>query len=156
MDETTFAQLETMFLALGDKTRLRLLALMADGPVAVGILADRLRASQPKVSRHLAYLRNAGMVTTSRDGKWVYYGIRYPRNTAQRRILENLISSIAVMRVAGNDIYLAENAFAEEAVTDTYAETYVTDAYINENTDREGDNESVIRDEEGELDIFML
>lgn len=156
MDETTFAQLETMFLALGDKTRLRLLALMADGPVAVGFLADRLRESQPKVSRHLAYLRNAGMVTTSRDGKWVYYGIRYPRNANQRRILESLISSIAVMRLDGGDVYLAENDFAEEAATNTYVHTYVTDAYINEKTDSESDDESVVRGDEGELDIFML
>lgn len=48
---------------------------MANGEVPVGFLADELGESQPKISRHLAYLRNAGLVSTRRDGKWVYYGI---------------------------------------------------------------------------------
>lgn len=125
MQESTFKELEAMFLALGDKTRLRLLALMADAPVAVGFLADRLNESQPKVSRHLAYLRNAGLVNTTRDGKWIYYGIRYPHDAVRRRLLETLISSIAVMRVGGKDAYLEETYTAELDQTDIYIETYI-------------------------------
>ena len=71
-------ELENLFLALSDKTRLRLLALMADGEVPVGFLADKLGESQPKTSRHLAYLRNAGLVSARRDGKWIYYNIQRP------------------------------------------------------------------------------
>ena len=78
MRNTDYEQLENLFLALSDKTRLRLLTLMADGEVAVGYLAESLGESQPKISRHLAYLRNAGLVTTRRDGKWIYYGIDVP------------------------------------------------------------------------------
>ena len=73
MDESRCAALETMFLALSDKTRLRLLTLMAGGEVSVGYLAEQLSDSQPKISRHLAYLRGAGLVSTRRDGKWIYY-----------------------------------------------------------------------------------
>ena len=67
--------LENLFLGLADKTRLRLLGLMAAGPVSVGHLVSETGESQPKISRHLAYLRNAGLVDTTRDGKWVYYGL---------------------------------------------------------------------------------
>lgn len=75
MSESTLVDLENLFMALSDKTRLRLLALMADGEVSVGYLADTLEESQPKISRHLAYLRGAGVVSTRREGKWIYYGI---------------------------------------------------------------------------------
>lgn len=155
MQETTFAQLEKMFLALGDKTRLRLLALMADGPVAVGFLADRLNESQPKVSRHLAYLRNAGMVTTTRDGKWIYYGIRYPQDAARRRLLESLISTIAVVRVDGRDVYLAETSISQEDVPDIYE---LTDMNEIEDGGAEGVTAENIEthDEGNEMDVFML
>lgn len=152
MQTTTFTRLETMFLALGDKTRLRLLALMADGPVAVGFLADRLKESQPKVSRHLAYLRNAGMVTTSRDGKWVYYGIRYPNDLTQRRILDVLISSIAVMRVDGRDVFIAESESTDESKSNTYDKAY---RIGNDEPAIESYGEG-IRTDEADLDVFLL
>jgi DNA-binding transcriptional ArsR family regulator len=69
-----------LYMALADGTRLRLLSLMRDGEVCVGDLSDVLGESQPKISRHLAYLRNAGIVDTRRDGKWIYYGIRWPED----------------------------------------------------------------------------
>src|SRR3982751_1689574 len=78
MDDNTVNDLSELFLALSDKTRLRLLGLMADGEVSVGFLADSLGESQPKISRHLAYLRTAGLASTRRDGKWIYYGIQMP------------------------------------------------------------------------------
>lgn len=95
MPETQFAELESLFLALGDKTRLRLLTLMADGPVAVGFLADQLGESQPKVSRHLAYLRRAGVVSTRREGKWIYYGIQEPEDSRSSEMLDVIITELA-------------------------------------------------------------
>lgn len=59
--------------ALGDVTRLRILALLLAGEVCVCHIHESLKLSQPKVSRHLAYLRRAGLVDTRRDGLWVYY-----------------------------------------------------------------------------------
>ncbi|MEP6849442.1 MAG: metalloregulator ArsR/SmtB family transcription factor [Acidobacteriota bacterium] len=75
MGDSSLADLEEFFLALSDGTRLRLLNLMRLGEVSVGYLSDELRQSQPKISRHLAYLRSAGLVETRRDGKWIYYRI---------------------------------------------------------------------------------
>jgi ArsR family transcriptional regulator, arsenate/arsenite/antimonite-responsive transcriptional repressor len=65
--------LETVFQALGDKTRLRILGLLLSGEVCVCHIHESLGISQPKASRHLAYLRRAGIVDTRRDGLWVHY-----------------------------------------------------------------------------------
>ena len=65
--------LERMLKALADTTRLRILALMLTGEVCVCNLHESLRIPQSKASRHLAYLRRAGLVETRRRGLWVYY-----------------------------------------------------------------------------------
>ncbi len=94
MNEVVFADLEKLFLALSDQTRLRLLSLMSGGEVSVGYLADALGESQPKISRHLAYLRGTGLVSTRRDGKWVYYDIDDGLDRDVRRVLDTTLSSI--------------------------------------------------------------
>src|SRR5436190_7113563 len=66
-------QLETLLKALADGTRLRILGLLATGEVCVCHIHESLKISQPKASRHLAYLRRAGLVTTRRDGLWIHY-----------------------------------------------------------------------------------
>lgn len=66
-------QMETLFKALGDNTRLRILGLLLTGEVCVCNIHDSLEIPQPKASRHLAYLRKAGLVQTRRDGLWVHY-----------------------------------------------------------------------------------
>ena len=67
--------METLFLALADKTRLRLLNLMREDEICVCYFTEALGESQPKISRHLAYLRNAGIVSARREGKWMNYKI---------------------------------------------------------------------------------
>lgn len=94
MNEDTLNNLEQLFLALSDKTRLCLLGLMSGGEVPVGDLADSLGVSQPKISRHLAYLRNAGLVSTRRDGKWVYYAIEMPSDPAASHVLAETLRSL--------------------------------------------------------------
>jgi ArsR family transcriptional regulator len=69
------AQIETVLKALADGTRLRILGLLTTGEVCVCHIHDSLNISQPKASRHLAYLRRAGLVTTRRDGLWVHYAL---------------------------------------------------------------------------------
>ena len=59
--------------ALADTTRLRILGLLLTGEVCVCHIHESLRISQPKTSRHLAYLRRAGLVATRREGLWVHY-----------------------------------------------------------------------------------
>lgn len=93
-DYPRIAELESMFMALADRTRLRLLSLMADGEVCVFDFTDALGVSQPKVSRHLAYLRNAGLVSTRREGKWIYYSIRWPEDDGQREILRVTLAAL--------------------------------------------------------------
>jgi ArsR family transcriptional regulator len=62
--------------ALADETRLRLLCLIEGGEVCVCHLQDVLKTNQPKISRHLAYLRKAGLVEARRDGKWSHYRLK--------------------------------------------------------------------------------
>jgi ArsR family transcriptional regulator len=71
-------RLETVFRALADRTRLRILALLAGGEVCVCEIHDSLKLPQPTVSRHLAYLRHAGLVTGRKDGLWVHYSLAKP------------------------------------------------------------------------------
>ena len=66
-------EMETFFKALADATRLRILGLLLTGEVCVCHVHESLKISQPKASRHLAYLRKAGLVDTRRDGLWVHY-----------------------------------------------------------------------------------
>ena len=94
MKDTTITSLANLFLALSDKTRLRLLGLMSGGEVSVGFLADALGESQPKISRHLAYLRNSGLVQTRRDGKWIYYAIELPADDPTRHVLLETVRSL--------------------------------------------------------------
>ena len=69
---------QLLFRALADRTRLRLLNLMGEDEVCVCFLVEALKLSQPKISRHLAYLRRAGIVIARRDGKWIHYRLALP------------------------------------------------------------------------------
>ena len=93
MQENRLSQFTELFAALSDKTRLRMLGLMADGEVSVGYLSDATGESQPKVSRHLAYLRDCGIVKTRRDGKWIYYAINRPDDHGLANVLSAAVSA---------------------------------------------------------------
>jgi ArsR family transcriptional regulator, arsenate/arsenite/antimonite-responsive transcriptional repressor len=67
------SDMESLFQALGDATRLRILGLLLTGEVCVCDIHESLKISQSKASRHLAYLRRAGLVETRRDGLWIHY-----------------------------------------------------------------------------------
>jgi len=92
MSDRSLAVLEEFYLALSDGTRLRLLSLMQRGEVSVGYLSEMLDQSQPKISRHLAYLRSAGLVETRRDGKWIYYHIAKQENSFALRSLTDALA----------------------------------------------------------------
>ena len=79
--------LETLFKALSDRTRLRILALLAKGDVCVCEIHEALGIPQPTASRHLAYLRRAGLVTDRRKGLWVYYGLSEQADPVVRGVL---------------------------------------------------------------------
>ena len=67
------SEMEGLFKALADTTRLRILGLLLTGEVCVCHIHESLKIPQAKASRHLAYLRKAGLVETRRDGLWVNY-----------------------------------------------------------------------------------
>jgi ArsR family transcriptional regulator, arsenate/arsenite/antimonite-responsive transcriptional repressor len=67
------AAMETVFKALADATRLRIIGLLLTGEVCVCHIHESLKIAQPKASRHLAYLRRSGLVDTRRDGLWINY-----------------------------------------------------------------------------------
>src|SRR6059036_3726356 len=66
-------EMETLFKALANATRLRILGLLLAGEVCVCDIHESLKIPQPKASRHLAYLRRSGLVETRRDGLWIHY-----------------------------------------------------------------------------------
>jgi ArsR family transcriptional regulator len=86
--------LATVFAALADTTRLRLLNLMAGREVCVCYFVEILRQGQPKISRHLAYLRKAGIVVARREGRWMHYTICPPADAAQATIVTQVLASL--------------------------------------------------------------
>jgi ArsR family transcriptional regulator len=85
-------KLERFFQALGDATRLRLLNLMGDQELCVCYFVQILAQPQPKISRHLAYLRRAGMVESRRDGKWMHYRIIPPTDAGAAKLLSQTLA----------------------------------------------------------------
>lgn len=79
------------FQALGDQTRLRLLNLMGDREICVCYFVEILGQGQPKISRHLAYLRRAGIVAARREGKWMHYRIVTPPSTGAAKVLRRTL-----------------------------------------------------------------
>jgi len=88
--ENLLAGTASLFLALGDSTRLRLLNLMRDREICVSSFTGTLGHSQPLISRHLAYLRNSGIVEARRDGKWIHYSIATSLDDNSSRLLSEL------------------------------------------------------------------
>ena len=97
------AQAELLFRALADRTRLRLLNLMAAGEVCVCFFVEVLGESQPKISRHLAYLRRAGVVAARREGKWMHYRISTPADPHAARVLGEVLTWLGEDRAMQKD-----------------------------------------------------
>jgi DNA-binding transcriptional ArsR family regulator len=98
-EQIDLSYMASIYMALADQTRLRLLMKMYDGEVCVGDFTDALGDSQPKISRHLAYLRNAGIVNTRRDGKWIHYSIRWPEEDGGRAMLRAALEWLSTGQV---------------------------------------------------------
>jgi len=86
---------ELFFRALADRTRLRLLNLMRADEVCVCFFVEILKTNQPKISRHLAYMRRAGIVGARREGPWMHYRIVTPSDTDAARVLKEVLSWLA-------------------------------------------------------------
>lgn len=80
--------LELFFSALADKTRLRLLNLLREGEVCVCFFAGTLDTNNPKISRHLSYLKRASLVSARRDGKWMHYSLQRPTDEKAAEVFD--------------------------------------------------------------------
>lgn len=83
--------LELFFAVLADRTRLRLLNLMRDGEVCVCFFAETLATNNPKISRHLSYLKRAQLVRGRRDGKWMHYQITEPKDKKAAEVFRGIM-----------------------------------------------------------------
>ena len=83
-------RVDLMFRACSDRTRLRLLSLLGGGELCVCDLVDIVGVPQPKVSRHLAYLRRAGLVVARKEGLWNYYKLAPARSAFHKTLLDCL------------------------------------------------------------------
>ena len=79
-----------LFKALADETRLRILNLLCRQEICVCQTVEALGLGQSKVSRHLAHLRNAGLVNDRREGLWMYYSLAQPSGRLHKRLIDSL------------------------------------------------------------------
>jgi len=84
-----------LFKALADDTRLRLINLIGEDEVCVCFFVEVLKINQPKISRHLAYLRRAGVVAARREGKWIHYRLVDPPNRHAANIFREVRAGLA-------------------------------------------------------------
>ena len=95
MSKTANFDKELFFRALADRTRLRLLNLMRNDEVCVCFFVEILKTNQPKISRHLAYLRRAGIVGARREGQWIHYRVAEPPDPDVARLLNDVMTWLA-------------------------------------------------------------
>lgn len=87
--------IELLFKALADRTRLRVIHLIGDDEVCVCFFVEVLKTNQPKISRHLAYLKRAGLVSARREGKWMHYRLAEPTDIHAARIFREVREVLA-------------------------------------------------------------
>lgn len=93
-----------VFLALSDTTRLRALALMAEeGEVCVCELVEALGEVQPKISRHLAVLRDAGIVTVRKDARWIHHMIAQDLEKWAKDAIKAAVAGISAQPIHRSD-----------------------------------------------------
>ncbi len=118
-EKTTLARLEDTFRALADRTRLRILVLLDNNEVCVCHLHDSLGLPQPTVSRHLGYLRRAGLVSVRRDGVWMHYRVSPSLAPEVRQVLDAAVDASRRLTTPVKDRAHFEKAFGPLYVVPT-------------------------------------
>lgn len=103
MLQTARLPVDRLFRAFSDRTRLRILHLLKEEELCVCDLVSILRVPQPTASRHLGYLRRAGLVRVRREGSWNYYTLAEARNSFHAKLLECLGTCFAEVPELGRD-----------------------------------------------------
>ena len=114
-------ELESLFKALADKTRLRILALLGNNEVCVCHIHDSLGLPQPTVSRHLAYLRKSGLVATRRDGVWMHYQVSRSLSPVLQGIVSAAVDALQQLPATTHDRKQFQRAFGQLYVFDAPA-----------------------------------
>jgi len=103
INEYGVRSLTKLFRALGDETRLRIVALLAHGELCVCHLEQALELSQPNISRQLGVLRAAGVVDARRDGSWMYYSLASQEHDSVKAMLDQLVALFGAERAIRAD-----------------------------------------------------
>ncbi|MBM3818476.1 MAG: metalloregulator ArsR/SmtB family transcription factor [Acidimicrobiia bacterium] len=106
-------ELEAVFKALADTTRLRILALLGNNEVCVCHMHDTLGLPQPTVSRHLAYLRRSGLVVARRDGVWMHYRVAASLPPAVQKVVDAAVEALGRVPTTTRDRAQFKRAFGE-------------------------------------------
>lgn len=101
--ERELEQVDRLLKALADPTRLRIVGLLQGGEVCVCHVHDSLKISQPKASRHLAYLRRAGVVQAEKRGLWVYYRLAAQMSDVAQTLLDTARHCVTHLDTARRD-----------------------------------------------------
>jgi ArsR family transcriptional regulator len=112
-------------MALADRTRLRLLNLMHGREVCVCFFVEILEQPQPKISRHLAYLRRAGIASARREGKWMHYRMERPVDGGVCAVLDAVLKSLRADRTMRADLARLGKACCEPRRFSTLADAPV-------------------------------
>lgn len=103
MAQPQLNQMEALFKALADDTRLRILGLLLTGEICVCDIHETLKISQPKASRHLAYLRRTGLVDTRREGLWIHYRLGKPADPVLAAISDAALHALTHIDTVNRD-----------------------------------------------------
>ena len=114
-------ELENLFKALADDTRLRILALLGDNEVCVCHIHDSLGLPQPTVSRHLAYLRRSGLVAARRDGVWMHYRVSTSLNPVIQGVVGATVEALQQLPATTRDRKQFQRSFGQLYVVDSPA-----------------------------------
>lgn len=112
-------ELENLFQALADKTRLRILALLGNNEVCVCHIHDSLGVPQPTASRHLAYLRKSGLVEARRDGVWMHYQVSRSLSPVVQGIVAAALEALRQLPATNQDRKQFQRSFGQLYVLDT-------------------------------------
>lgn len=108
--KTATHPVDRMFRAMSDRTRLRILALLQDGELCVCDLVTVLDIPQPTASRHLAYLRRAGLALARKEGQWHFYRLASPQVAFHEKLLECLRCCLSDVPEITRDLKRLESA----------------------------------------------
>jgi ArsR family transcriptional regulator len=114
-------QLEDVFKALADKTRLRILALLGNNEVCVCHIHDSLGVPQPTASRHLAYLRRTGLVAARRDGVWMHYQVSKSLDPVVQQVVNAAVDALGQLSATASDRKQFQRSFGQLYVLESPA-----------------------------------